>query len=340
MREQGRWAISAVVLSITCALTLGGGNSPADAATRIPGCPVATGERIVNTPATYPKTVALTFDDGPSPTWTPRVLAILARHHVHATFFVIGRNAVVAPQTLAQTIAAGNAIGDHTWHHPTTGLGMYGLTERQLAAELDPETAMIKNATGRSVCFFRAPQGKDQSPLIHRMAEDRGQTVTAYYTAGDYQQPGKLDPAWVTRIEHDLENRGDHPILLMHDGGVFRGNTLQALEGIISWYAQRGYVFTDPAGRPFPGDLPAGDSVPPSGWAIPPGWTAPDNSTGGSTTGSAGGTPSAGQAAATSPDWNRRMATLAAQSGQDPLSAQLLSEASARYLMVFSAPPA
>jgi peptidoglycan/xylan/chitin deacetylase (PgdA/CDA1 family) len=262
-------------------------------------------------------------------TWTPQVLATLARHHVHGTFFVIGRSVVLAPQILAKTIAAGHVIGDHTWHHPTAGNGMYALTEQQLAAELDPETAMIKDATGRSVCFFRAPQGKDQSPLIHRMAEDRGQTVTAYYTAGDYQQPGKLDPAWVTRIEHDLENKGDHPILLMHDGGVFRGNTMIALDSIITWYAQRGYVFTDPAGRPFPGDLPAGASVPTTGWAIPPTWTPPDNSTG-STTGSVGG----------SPDWNRRMATLAAQSGQDPMAAQLLSEAIARYLMVFSAPPA
>jgi hypothetical protein len=215
------------------------------------------------------------------------------------------------------------------------------------------------------------------------MAEARGQTVTAFYAAGDYAQPGKLDPAWITQIEQDLENKGNHPILLMHDGGSFRGNTVQALDAIIDWYARRGYVFTDPAGRPFPGDLPAGASVPPTGWAIPPGWTAPDNSTGvtaenggtpgpgagrptgptgGSTAGTPGsspggttttggtspgtGTPSAatggatsGTAPATSPNWNRRMATLAAQSGQSPLAAQLLSEALTRYLMVFSAPP-
>jgi peptidoglycan/xylan/chitin deacetylase (PgdA/CDA1 family) len=417
MRNRARWAAAAAAVTVAGPL-LAATAAPADAAT-LPGCPTATGKRVTDTPATYPKTVALTFDDGPNPNWTPQVLAVLAKHRVHATFFVIGKRAAAYPDVLQRIVDAGQVVGNHTWDHPTVGRDMYTLSAAQLVTEFDPTTALIKDATGRPVCFFRAPQGKDNTPMIRKLAKDRGQTVTGYYTASDYLQPGHLDPQWVARIEQRLEGKGNHPVLLMHDGGVFRGNSVQALDAIITWYASRGYVFTDPAGRPFPGDLPAGAKVPATGWAIPPGWTPPGDpltgarptdlpSFGGTTTGPSGGgntgsgntgpgntgpgntgprdagpgapagstattdgtaSPSAGadgtltgqtstagsgapgadsagpgRANGTSggqrTSANQRLARLAANSAEDPLAARKLSDALARYLMVFSTPPA
>jgi peptidoglycan-N-acetylglucosamine deacetylase len=255
------------------AVTVAGGTAPAFAADSGPvpagvDCPASDGARVTNTPATYPKTVALTFDDGPDPTWTPQVLAVLRRHHVHGTFFVIGRKADADQGVLAEVVADGNVIGNHTWSHPTAGSGFTELTETEVADELDRTEGLLQQASDQPVCFFRAPQGKDTAPALKQAAHVRGLTVTNMYSAHDYAQPDQLDPAWVELITARLVGQGRHPILLLHDGGSFRGNTVEALDRIITWYAERGYVFTDPAGRPF-GDDPAADD-PPTGYALPP----------------------------------------------------------------------
>lgn len=391
MRNRARWAVAAAAVTATSPLVLAtaapaGAATVAAAATQ-PGCPTATGLRITDTPETFRKTVALTFDDGPNPLWTPQILAVLAKHHVHGTFFVVGKNADLYPEILQQVIDAGHVVGNHTWDHPTVKRDMYDLTAAELVTEFDPNTAMIRDATGLPVCFFRAPQGKDHTPMIRQLAKNRGQMVVGFYSASDYQQPHHADPTWVTRITQRLEDQGSHPILLLHDGGSYRGNSVEALDKIITWYADRGYIFTDPAGRPFPGDLPAGAKVPATGWAVPPGWTPPDDfviapqptdlptfrtpaddptatttptfstdtPTGATTsryplptipipTGT--GTTSRGPAPVDDAPSirpvtkNRRLARLAANSAENPLAARKLTDAVARYLMIFSAPPA
>jgi peptidoglycan-N-acetylglucosamine deacetylase len=231
-------------------------------------CPQTDGRRIVDTPATFPRTVSLTFDDGPNPTWTPQVLAVLRRHGVHGTFFVVGKRAENNPAVLAEVVADGNLVGNHTWDHPTSGQGMYDLTEEQLAEELDRTQQLLRDSTDQPVCFFRAPQGKDASPEIHDAVTARGLTVANMHSAHDYLQTPEPDPAWVDLITERLVNQGDHPILLLHDGGGFRGNSVEALDRVITWYAERGYVFTDPAGRPFPGDPSVADSR--AGYALEP----------------------------------------------------------------------
>jgi peptidoglycan/xylan/chitin deacetylase (PgdA/CDA1 family) len=357
MRTRARLATAAAA-ALLCSPALIGSATPAVAST-VPGCPASTGQRITDTPATYQRTVALTFDDGPGPKWTAEVLAILARHHVHGTFFVVGSRAARLPDVLQQEVDAGQAIGNHTWDHPTAGNGMYALTRQQLITELDPTSAMIRDVTGRPVCFFRAPQDKDRTATIHELAKARGLTVTSFHTASDYLQPTQLDPAWVSLIEQRLENLGNHPILLLHDGGTYRANSVAALDQIITWYASRGYVFTDPAGRPFPGDLPAGAQPPASGWAVPPDWTPPANpitappsgqvgarSAGGAdaptgqpsqSPAGTGGTVTGTTAPAVQP--SPALTKLSTDSATDPLAAQQLMSAVARYLMVFSTPP-
>lgn len=347
MRNRARLMTAVAAVAVAGPL-LTGVTTPASAADQT-GCPATTGRRIVNTPATYPRTVALTFDDGPNSTTTPRALAVLAKHHVHATFFVIGRRAQASPDLLQQIVDAGHVIGNHTWSHPTGGDGMYGLTPAQLATEIDQATALISTATRRPVCFFRAPQGKDASATIHAVAKARGLTVTNFYTASDYRQPSHLDPGWVNLIETRLEGRGAHPILLLHDGGGFRGNSLMALDSIITWYASRGYVFTDPSGRPFPADLPPGGTPPATGWAVPPGWrppvpsassrpqpvdpplVAPSTDVTGPTLRPSDGAPTTAAGPLT--------AATAADGGADPQAAQALLKAVIQYLMVFTGPP-
>lgn len=260
---------SLAVVAATAAATVGGAPAAfAGPVTAGSGCPRTDGLRVVNTPATYRRTVALTFDDGPDPTWTPQVLAVLRRHGVHGTFFVVGRQARAQPKVLAEVVADGNVIGNHTWDHPTSGDGIDDLTEEQLGSEIDRTERLLRDTSGQPVCFFRAPQGRDTSPQVREAAVRRGLTVTNMHSAHDYAQPDHLDQTWIDRISRRLIDRGDHPVLLLHDGGDFRGNSVAALDRVITWYAERGYVFTDPAGRPFPDDPAAVN--PPTGHALPP----------------------------------------------------------------------
>lgn len=292
MRKSARGAVTAAAATATVPLLMLATSAPASAATTAPGpaptvpsasasgaatgtgCPATTGRPIVDTPATYSRTVAITFDDGPNPEYTPRVLEILARHRVHATFFVVGNRAAQHPELVRQILAGGHVIANHTWSHPTSGRGFYGLTPGQVAAQMDLTTMLMQETVSVPVCFFRSPQGKDKTVAVGDAARERGLTVANFHTASDYRQPADLDPAWVSRITSRLTNIGRHPILLLHDGGGGRENSLAALERIIRWYGTRGYVFTDPAGRPFPGGLPAGARPPSTGWAVAPGSTA------------------------------------------------------------------
>ena len=240
--------------------------------------------RIVNTPPTFTRTVALTFDDGPNPTYTAEVLAVLRKHHVHGTFFMVGRRVALYPAVFKQVADDGNVIGNHTWDHPAVGVGFDGLTKAEVAAEIDRTTALIQGLNGAAVCFFRAPQGKDLKPAVQQVTQARRLTVAKMHSAFDYKQPHRVDPAWVRPITGRLVAQGDHRILLLHDGGTSRQNSVLALDRIITWYQQRGYVFTDPAGRPFPGELPPGTHPPRTGWAIDPAAAA----AGTRTTGAAG----------------------------------------------------
>ncbi len=281
MRARTRLTAAAVTVAAVGALPAAFA-PPAQARSQAP-CPATTGRPITDTPATFPRTVALTFDDGPNPEFTPGVLAVLRKHGVHATFFVVGTRAAQHPALLKQVSADGNVIGNHTWTHPTAGNGFSALDRQQVGAEIGRTTQLIQHLTNRRVCFFRAPQGKDKTAPVRQITEKRDLTVTNMHSAHDYLQPAKVDPAWVSLITDRLVGQGNHPILLLHDGGRYRENSVLALDRIITWYQKRGYVFTDPAGRPFPADLPAGGTVPSTGWALPPDPAAPDGGAGATT---------------------------------------------------------
>jgi peptidoglycan/xylan/chitin deacetylase (PgdA/CDA1 family) len=240
---------------------------PANMATVAP-CPrPARGIRF-QTPATHARTVALTFDDGPS-RYTPQVLAVLAKYHVHGTFFETGLHVNADPTMAKSVVEAGNKIGNHTYTHPQAvpGSHPYGsfdtLSKAIQVAQIDNTTKAIAKATGTRPCFFRAPGGHDNSALTRSIVRNRQMTL-AYWSpsTGDSSQPGRRTAAAVNRIVHSATTSpGSHPIILMHDGKAsaeperqvssYRGNTVAALPRIIRWYKAHSYVFTDPAGRTF-----------------------------------------------------------------------------------------
>jgi peptidoglycan/xylan/chitin deacetylase (PgdA/CDA1 family) len=217
-------------------------------------CPQITPGYLDRTPPTAPRTVALTFDDGPGP-WTPKFLAVLAKYHVHGTFFMVAGRAQSRPDLVAQVVDSGSLVGNHTWSHPLHP-GLSQLPSPRVAQEIGSAQTMLTQLSGSAPCFFRGPGEDHRNAYVQGIAHRYGLTVTdTTRTAADSVNPRNVtyDPAWRDLIVTRLTAAGDHPIVLMHDGhNDDKVNELSALERIIVWYKSRGYVFTDPAGRPFP----------------------------------------------------------------------------------------
>jgi peptidoglycan/xylan/chitin deacetylase (PgdA/CDA1 family) len=173
--------------------------------------------------------VALTFDDGPS-AYTSRVLAILRRFGIHGTFFIIGQQVRGNEGLLRRELAAGNAIGNHTFTHANvSGGGIRQMLSTQGA---------IRRATGYTPCLFRAPYGA-VSGLLMRQARGLGMnTIQWSVDPRDWSRPGT--GAIYSRI---VSATRPGAIILMHDGGGPRGETVAALPRVISTLRARGYRF-------------------------------------------------------------------------------------------------
>ncbi|MDP9431064.1 MAG: polysaccharide deacetylase family protein [Actinomycetota bacterium] len=201
------------------------------------------------TPATAARTVALTFDDGPSPMWTPQVLDILRRNGVRATFFLVGSQVERYPDLARRIAAEGHTIGNHSWSHPY----FEGLSRSDQAWQMDVTTEVIRRTTGVTPCVFRAPFGQASTDVTLPLARERGMSVANWsHNTADYRTPPHLS----AEFQQELVGRAlgpwsDHPDVLMHDGpnGNFRQNTVDSLQRIIDHYRGHGYYFTDVTGR-------------------------------------------------------------------------------------------
>jgi len=116
-----------------------------------------------------PDELALTFDDGPNPAWTPSLLDILARREVHATFFLVGRYAQAEPALVRQIVAAGHQIGSHSWSHLNLALASASRIEEQLSRTSET----LEQITGAPVRYFRPPFGA-RRPETLRIARQLG----------------------------------------------------------------------------------------------------------------------------------------------------------------------
>lgn len=176
--------------------------------------------------------VALTLDDGPTPRFTPRVLALLRRERAHATFFPIGRSTSRTPQLVRAERAGGHEIGAHTWSHAL----LPPLSPTRFAAEIDRGNAVLRRVTGRMPWSFRPPHGWFDRRVAGAVAA-RGQRLVGWNRALERALHGRTVRQATALLLRQIR-RGD--ILLAHDGRDPRPRTLYVLERLLPALRRRG----------------------------------------------------------------------------------------------------
>lgn len=188
------------------------------------------------------KEVALTFDDGPDPAYTPQILDILDKNHIKATFFIVGENAELHPELINRMYKEGHEIGSHTFTHPDIAT----TTPWQTKMELNANQRLFEEITGHSMNLFRPPYVADAEPSTRSellpilRAQDMGYTMVGeLIDPNDWQRPSSNEI--VKRVMDQLPNGN---VILLHDAGGDRSNTVKALPIIINELKKRGYTFT------------------------------------------------------------------------------------------------
>ncbi|MER7671429.1 polysaccharide deacetylase family protein [Kitasatospora sp. NPDC096128] len=178
--------------------------------------------------------VNITIDDGPDPVWTPKVLDVLKRYGVKATFCMIGPQAKAHPDLVKQVVAAGHRLCDHTVDHDTTmDKKPVAYQEREI---LDAKK-MIEQAagTGAEVMYYRAPGGSF-TPDSRRIAAANGMRPLGWnIDSKDFDKPGTA--AIVDTVKKEI---GNGPTILFHDGGGDRQQTVEALGQVLGWLKAQG----------------------------------------------------------------------------------------------------
>lgn len=189
--------------------------------------------------------IALTYDDGPNDAATERLLEVLARHEVHATFFLIGAFARQRPALVRSIAAAGHVIGNHTMTHPW----LSWQSAARIRQELAGCNAVLEDALGVPVRFFRAPHGA-RRPVVLRTAHELGLTAVQWnITAFDWN-PIAADEILnnVTRGIERNQNRKHSSNVLLHDGGHLgigqpRMPSVEATDLLLQRYKRTGMKF-------------------------------------------------------------------------------------------------
>ena len=197
------------------------------------------GDRLVPSETPVGRRVALTFDDGPDPTWTPRIADTLDRFGAPATFFQVGEHVVRYPGISAELLRDGFELGNHTFQH--TDLDAIPGWERHLQVSMT-DTA-IAGAAGVRPRFFRPPYSNSPSEMTHSQATaltstlDPGRLIVlANYDSGDWERPG------VAQIVHNATPTGHRGgVILFHDGGGDRSQTIAALRRLLPRLEHRGF---------------------------------------------------------------------------------------------------
>lgn len=214
-----------------------------------------TAETYTKMPASYviyrsgemPGKIALTFDDGPDPQWTPKILDILKEKGVHATFFVIGENGAANPRLLQRLMAEGHDVGNHTFTHPNLG----ETPDSVAAIEINATQRLIEALTGRSTRLIRPPYLGDAEPTsAEEIAPMKVAEKLGYLTVGlkidpdDWQRPPAdliVQRVVAQATDPDPDKRGQ--IVLLHDAGGDRSATVAALPKLIDALRAKGFEF-------------------------------------------------------------------------------------------------
>ncbi len=178
------------------------------------------------------KQIALTYDDGPS-TYTAGFVRELDKLGVPATFFIVGQQVSARASLARQMLRNGSMIANHSWNHADLGGGGAGAS-----SQLRDTNAAIRRATGFTPCLFRPPYGSTGSDLVRRVRAQGMTSVLWSVDPNDWRTPGT--GAIVSRV---LAQTGSGAIILLHDGGGPRSQTLAALPQIVRSLKRRGYRF-------------------------------------------------------------------------------------------------
>ena len=200
--------------------------SPIPIPTPIPDPPLPDPTKL-----TYTK-FALTFDDGPSPNFTPQVISILDKFGAHGTFFILGDNFTQYPKLIQQITEQGNEIAAHSMTHPDPDY----LSNSELDYEITASVAILQETSGQPVHYFRAPYGKSNYIYTKKAAELAVKIVN--WTVDPRDWSGISSDIIAERV---LDHLAPGCIVLLHDGGGYRQKTVDALEIILSEANARGY---------------------------------------------------------------------------------------------------
>ncbi|MEV6121863.1 polysaccharide deacetylase family protein [Streptomyces sp. NPDC052077] len=213
-----------------------GGSTPS----KTPGTGVAPVDAgIAHASDRGPRGVNITIDDGPDPTWTPQVLALLREHGVKAVFCVTGLQARAHPGLVKEVVAAGHRLCNHSVSHDTA---MDGKSEAYQSREiLDAERMIVEASGGVRPLYYRAPGGAF-TPYSRGVAASRGMRPLGWNVdTKDFERPGA--DAIVATVERELPNG---PTLLFHDAGGDRSQTVAALRRVLPRLKEQGRVFGFP----------------------------------------------------------------------------------------------
>ena len=192
------------------------------------------------------KTIALTFDDGPNPTWTPQVLKILQEYDVPATFFVVGSMVSRYPGIVADMVEQGNEVGIHTFTH----VDLSYQSDARVNREMQQTQLALAGAAGITTTLFRAPYSSETDaidnyswPVYKKLGEDGYTSVFVDTDSDDWKRPGVSKIIkWATPED------GEGASVLFHDAGGERSQTIKALPTYIEKMKAKGYTFTTISG--------------------------------------------------------------------------------------------
>ncbi len=187
------------------------------------------GKRISSVPVNG-KYVALTFDDGPHPTYTPKILDILKKHNAKATFFVLGSRVKSHPSIVARTVNEGSEVGVHTWNHPN----LTKCSPSKVRKEIGDTLKVIQAASNYTPRTMRPPYGAVNANLVGMFAAEYNlSTIMWSIDTNDWRKPG------IQKVINEAVNKAQPgSIILIHD---IHGSSYEAVDGIVTGLIKRGY---------------------------------------------------------------------------------------------------
>ncbi len=221
-----------LVILLSCASTTLLAQQPAETPLTTPAPPSPEPKTAVSSVHVDGPYIALTFDDGPNEKLTPRLLDLLAQHHIHATFFVVGENAAQYPKILQRAVREGHEIGNHSWSHPNFAK----ISEEAVRSQVKRTEDAITSATGARPTLLRPPYGSITSRQKRWLHDELGYEIILWDVDPlDWKNPGPSVVA--NRI---LKETRPGSIVLSHD---IHAQTIEAMPDTLRELEEKGFKF-------------------------------------------------------------------------------------------------